>query len=57
MSQLFRFLDIYFFQLRTPAKYYIALVWGELEHENIDIRVAIGPETQGEWAGVRCAGF
>ena len=42
-------------QLRTPKKYYIALVWGEVKHEKLDIRVDIGPETAGEWAGVRMA--
>jgi len=43
------------FMLRTPKKYYIALVWGEVMHEKLDIRVDIGPETGGEWAGVRMA--
>ena len=42
-------------QLRTPKKYYIALVWGEVKHDKLDIRVDIGPETAGEWAGVRMA--
>lgn len=42
-------------QLRTPKKYYIALVWGELKKEKLDIRVDIGTETAGEWAGVRMA--
>ena len=40
-------------QLRTPKKFYIALVWGEVKHEKLDIRVDIGPETAGEWAGVK----
>lgn len=43
------------FMLRTPKKYYIALVWGELKQERLDIRVDIGTETAGEWAGVRMA--
>ena len=42
-------------QLRTPKKYYIALVWGELKKDKLDIRVDIGTETAGEWAGVRMA--
>lgn len=44
-----------FNQLRTPKKYYIALVWGELKQERLDIRVDIGTETAREWAGVRMA--
>jgi len=43
------------FEYRQTRKFYLALVWGNVKEDFIDIRVDIGKDTSEEWANIKMA--
>ena len=45
----------FYLQYRQTRKFYLALVWGNVKEDFIDIRVDIGKDTSEEWSSIKMA--
>ena len=46
---------VFYLQHRQTRKFYLALVWGNVKDDFIDIRVDIGKDTSEEWSNIKMA--